>query len=57
MVRILVGTILAVSKGKYTFKQIEEKLTSNIHQNVSFKVPPQGLYLDKVFYEGDDISC
>lgn len=57
MVRILVGTILAVSKGKYTLKQIEEKLISNIHQNVSFKVPPQGLYLDKVFYEGDDISC
>ena len=55
MVRILVGTMLAVAKGKYTLEQVKEKLESKVHQNVSFKVPPVGLYLEKVYYEGDEL--
>lgn len=55
MVRILVGTMLAVAKGKYTLEQVKEKLETKVHQNVSFKVPPVGLYLEKVYYEGDEL--
>ena len=55
MVRIIVGTILAVGKKRFTLEQIEEKLNSKIHQNVSFKVPPEGLYLEKVYYEGEEL--
>ena len=57
MVRFIVGTILAVAKGRYTLDNIKEKLTTDVHKNVPFKVPPHGLYLEQVYYEGDDFNA
>lgn len=50
MVRSLVGTLLRVGQGKISsddFKEILESRTRNKHV---ITAPPQGLYLEKVFY-------
>ncbi len=54
MVRMIIGTVLAVGRGSYSIEQLKSKIDSIQRENVSFKVPPEGLYLDKVFYEGDE---
>lgn len=48
MVRIMVGTLLAVNEGK--INDIESIISSRDRTKAGKTVPPQGLYLNKVFY-------
>ena len=51
MVRMIVGTFLAVQEGKLTILDVRAKLNgTSTRQPVSFKAPPHGLYLEKVTY-------
>ncbi len=51
MVRMMVGTLLAVQEGKLTIHDVQTKLIgTSPRQPVSFKAPPHGLYLEKVTY-------
>ncbi|MCM6880140.1 tRNA pseudouridine(38-40) synthase TruA [Enterococcus italicus] len=51
MVRIMMGTILAVGKGEMTVNQIDDIFQAKIRQAAGETVPAQGLFLDGVFYE------
>ncbi len=52
MVRMIVGTALAVQEGKLTRLQLTNLLDPNVpRQPVSFKAPPHGLYLQRIQYE------
>ena len=50
MVRSLVGALVAVGEGKLTPAQVREILESRIRTNIVQTAPPQGLFLEKVFY-------
>jgi len=50
MVRLLVGAIVAVGRGKINIFDIEELLTCGEDRKISAVAPANGLYLNKVFY-------
>jgi len=50
MVRIIVGTMIDVGRGKLTPAQVKEILDSRKRTEASFTAPPHGLFLEKVFY-------
>ena len=50
MVRILVGTLLFINDGKLNEKDIERIFLTKDRTMAGKTVPPQGLYLNKVFY-------
>ncbi|MFT2010387.1 tRNA pseudouridine(38-40) synthase TruA [Pontibacter sp. 13R65] len=50
MVRLVVGTLLDVGKGKLTVAEFEEAIASRDRRNASGAAPAQGLYLAKVEY-------
>ena len=50
MVRIIVGTAVAVSDGKINPQDIENILTSKKRELAGVTAPPQGLFLEKVHY-------
>ena len=50
MVRIIVGTAVAVSDGKINPEDTEDILTSKSRDRAGITAPPSGLYLNKVFY-------
>ena len=51
MIRMIVGTALAVQEGKLTRLQLTNLLDPNTpRQPVSFKAPPHGLYLQRIQY-------
>jgi tRNA U38,U39,U40 pseudouridine synthase TruA len=55
MVRYLVGTMVEVTRKKMTKLEFEEIL-NNPQENVQiYKAPAQGLFLEKVEYDGADI--
>lgn len=55
MVRIMVGTLLFVGEGKIGENEISDILRSRDRTRAGKTVPPQGLYLNKVYYdEGSD---
>lgn len=55
MVRIMVGTLLFINEGKIGENDIPKILESKDRTKAGKTVPPQGLYLNKVFYnEGND---
>lgn len=52
MVRMIVGSCLAVQEGKLTLANIQDALQPHsVRQPVSFKAPPHGLYLQRIQYE------
>jgi len=51
MVRILVGTLIAVSEGKLTAEEIPAILASRDRSRAGITVPACGLYLNRVTYE------
>ena len=53
MVRIISGTILDVGLGKIKADDIPEIINSGIRERAGRTLPPHGLYLVKVNYEGD----
>ena len=52
MVRIMVGTLLYVAQGKIPPEAIPEILQAKDRNCAGPTAPPQGLYLNRVFYEG-----
>ena len=50
MVRILVGTLVEISDGKISPDDIQHIIESKDRKNAGFTAPPQGLYLNKIFY-------
>ncbi len=50
MVRIMVGTLLNISNGKIKENTMKEIILSKDRSNAGFTVPPEGLYLNRVFY-------
>lgn len=50
MVRIMVGTLLFINEGKLEENAIPRILDSKDRTKAGRTVPPQGLYLNKVFY-------
>ncbi len=51
MVRIMVGALLNVARGKLTKKDIERILESRKRDNYCITAPACGLYLDDIVYE------
>lgn len=51
MVRIFVGTLLDVSAGKLTEQQVKEALATGNRDLAGKTAPPQGLFLDRVWYD------
>lgn len=52
MVRIMVGTLLDIGRGKIDKDSIKKILLSKSRNNAGVTVPGEGLYLDEVFYDG-----
>ncbi|ARE89495.1 tRNA pseudouridine synthase A [Clostridium formicaceticum] len=50
MVRIIVGTLLEVGSGRRSIETIKKALELGDREKAGHKAPPQGLFLDKVFY-------
>jgi len=50
MVRSLVGALLAVGEGRLTAERVREILASKERTALVKTAPPQGLFLDRVFY-------
>ena len=51
MVRIIVGTLLDVGRGKIKSEDIPEIIKSQKRENAGQTARPEGLYLNRVFYE------
>lgn len=50
MVRLLMGALLSLGKGKITLEDLEKSLTTPLKNRLGATAPPQGLYLKKVHY-------
>lgn len=50
MVRIIVGTLISVAEGKISYEEIPKITGSRDRKLAGITAPPQGLYLNKVFY-------
>ena len=50
MVRIMVGTLLDVARRKIKAEDIPAVIESGDRKNAGFTAPPDGLYLERVFY-------
>lgn len=50
MVRNIVGTVVNVGKGKITPEKFKEILEAKNRQKAGITAPPQGLFLEEVFY-------
>ncbi len=50
MVRIMVGTLLFINDGKLPVDSIPDIISSLDRTRAGKTVPPQGLYLNKVYY-------
>ena len=50
MVRNLVGAMVRVGLGKITLERFKEIFASGDRRQAGTSAPPQGLYLDEVFY-------
>ncbi len=51
MVRIFVGTLLDVHNGRLSNAEVQEALLSGKRELAGATAPPQGLFLDEVFYD------
>lgn len=56
MVRIMVGTLLEVNDGKIPADSISDIINSKKRERSGITAPPQGLYLNRVFYEEGEIE-
>ena len=55
MVRILAGTLIEVGLGKKTVEDISDVLASKDRRLAGHTAPPQGLYLEKIYYSKDEL--
>lgn len=51
MVRIIAGSIIYVGQGKFSVKELAELLKAGDRRQLGKTMPPQGLTLQKVYYE------
>ena len=51
MVRIIVGTLVEVAVGRMEPSEIPAILASKDRTRAGMTAPPEGLYLNRVFYE------
>lgn len=51
MVRIIVGTLVAIGTGAMEDTVIDEVFASKVRMEAGETAPAQGLYLDEVFYQ------
>ena len=56
MVRIMVGTLLDISQGKIGRDEIPSILLSCDRERAGVTAPPQGLYLNRVFYPAEALE-
>ena len=50
MVRIIIGSVVDVAKGKISIEQLENALNFQRRQSAGHTAPPQGLFLEEVVY-------
>jgi tRNA pseudouridine38-40 synthase len=50
MVRIIVGTMVDVGRGKLAPQAVEKILETQERDRAGFTAPPQGLFMEKIFY-------
>jgi len=50
MVRIMVGTMVDIGKGRFEPEIIEQAIKNRRRNSIGVTAPPQGLYLMEVFY-------
>ena len=55
MVRIMAGTLLAVNENKIQADEIPDIILSKNRNKAGITAPPYGLYLNKVFYNEEEI--
>ncbi|MBQ8029065.1 MAG: tRNA pseudouridine(38-40) synthase TruA [Clostridia bacterium] len=55
MVRIIVGTLLDINRGKIEKDKISEIIASKNREAAGVTVGPEGLYLNKVYYSEEEI--
>ena len=53
MVRILVGTLLEVGTGKREACEMESIIASTNRSKAGFTAPPEGLYLEEIFFDDE----
>lgn len=53
MVRIMAGTLIAVNENKIACDEIKSIINEKDRTRAGVTLPPQGLYLNRVFYGGD----
>lgn len=55
MVRIMVGTLTDITLGRIKHDTIPEIIASCERKNAGVTAPPQGLYLNRVYYSGEEL--
>jgi tRNA pseudouridine38-40 synthase len=55
MARIISGTLAEAGFGRITAKDIKDIIASKDRSRAGYTAPPQGLYLKKVYFNGEDI--
>ena len=56
MVRILVGTLLEIGIGKREASEMEAIIASTDRSKAGFTAPPEGLYLEEIYFD-DGFKC
>ena len=56
MVRIIAGTLLSVGKGKLSPEDIPTLFEGRCRADSGMTAPPQGLFLEKIWYDGYDFA-
>ena len=56
MVRIIVGTLVEVGYGKRTPESVKDTIESKDRTKAGFTAPPQGLYLNRVYYDENAVK-
>ena len=56
MVRILVGTLLEIGTGKREASDMEAIIASTDRSKAGFTAPPEGLYLEEIYFD-DGFKC
>jgi tRNA pseudouridine38-40 synthase len=53
MVRQIIGILVEVGRGKIALNTVKAFLHSKSDEPAAFTAPPSGLFLERVYYEGD----